>query len=137
MSRCIPDDLEFQYLVGVTPTISSMIDVPWRSSCNEAAAQYMWLSTMHVIIIYNQPEIDGSGLLLIQMDIDSKGKEERKFRKNTTEEKELTKKTNASKEGRHETSYSNQCTSTDISIAGSYQIVLIDFGKATKCEKGK
>lgn len=35
------------------------------------------------------------------------------------------------------TMLSNQCTSTGINIAGNYQIVLIDFGKATKCEKEK
>ena len=32
--------------------------------------------------------------------------------------------------------HSNQCTPTNISISGNYQIVLIDFRKATKCEKG-
>ena len=32
---------------------------------------------------------------------------------------------------------SDKCTSTEVFIAGNYQIVLIDYGKATSCEKGR
>ena len=78
----IPDDLGIQYLVGVTPTISSMVDMlgipsSWQSSCS-----------IYANVQQRKESIVGNRTV-VEMDIDNKGKEEtkfRKFRKNTTEE---------------------------------------------------